>query len=67
MDNYSEEILDKELKKIVEELGFSENGGSAMTNSRPIDLDAVLSVHKLLKRNNLWKLLPKKEKSLVKK
>lgn len=67
MDNHSEEILDKEFKKIADELGFSESAGAVVDSKNPIDLNVVLTAHKLLKGSNLWKLLPKKEKYLVKK
>ena len=67
MENYSEEILDKEFKKIAEDLGFSENPAKRVENKNPIDLATVLYAHKLLKENSLWKLLPKKEALSVRK
>ena len=56
-----EEVLERELE-ILSKAASLDSQNAVSASKRPIDFYVVLNTHKLLKKNNIWNLLPKKEK-----
>lgn len=67
MENIMEEVLEKELEMFSKESASFENQNAVSVSKKPIDFGVVLHAHKLLTKNNIWNLLPRKEKYSEKK